>query len=301
MKPNSENILDTSKFKIDDFNNVEFWDNTIKNLHTLLPSDLRSGLKTFDLDDNSIEFCKNLLVTEGFIKMPQLQWDNWFSDISDGIKHLKKLNIPVPFIFAYCEPWLLASKLNVIIKKLLGEEYILLPDLWAWYVDPKNGDAGWGPHRDKGPHSLFENGKPKSLTLWIPLTDATTDNSCMYILPANRDPSYLLGGFNREKIDMQNIVALPVNAGSPLIWNQAVLHWGSRSLPRNITPRISLAFEVQIAKMEPYNKPVINPTYIPKFEERIKLICKQILQYAHMYPLQPDLESYAKKKLNLTY
>ena len=56
--------------------------------------------------------------------------------------------------------------------------------------------AGWGVHRDKGPRSLFKNGKPKSLTIWIPLTDANTENSCMYVLPANRDTGYHTGEVN---------------------------------------------------------------------------------------------------------
>ena len=47
--------------------------------------------------------------------------------------------------------------------------------------------------------------------------------------------------------------------------------------------------------MDPFNQPLIEPLTIPNFEIRLKLVCKQILQYAHMYPLQPDIELFAKK------
>ena len=117
----------------------------------------------------------------------------------------------------------------------------------------------------------------------------------MYIVPANRDSSYLSDQI--EVKDMQNIVALPTKAGCPLIWNSNVIHWGSRSLPGNNSPRISIACEVQIAKTEPFNLPIINPLVIPSFEQRLNLVCKQILQYSHMYPLDPELEDFAENQL----
>ena len=59
-----------------------------------------------------------------------------------------------------------------------------------------------------------------------------------------------------------------------------------------------MAFEVQISKIDPFNKPTIKPLEVPNFENRLKLICKQILQYSHMYPLNPNLESFVKNQLN---
>ena len=289
-----------SEFKVDDFSDISFWDAIFSSLHTSYPANLSSSFKPFDIESDNLELYKTRLIDEGFIQMPQLQWDDWFIDVKSAIELFERLSIPLPFIFVYCEPWLLASKLDLLIRRLFGESYYLLPDFWVWHVDPSKEDAGWTPHRDKGPNSLFQNGAPKSLTIWIPITNATTENGCMYVLPANRDPSYTSGGFDKEKLDMQNIVALPAMAGSPLIWNQGVLHWGSRSQPRNISPRMSVAFEVQIANVEPFNQPLIKPLEIPNFEDRLKLICKQVLQYSHMYPIQKDIELFAKKQSGLT-
>ena len=290
--------LEVPDFKVDDFSDIAFWGEMFENLHTSLSPNLESSVKAFDIDTNTLELYKTRLIDEGYVQTPQLPWDDWFSNIREAIELLEHLNIPLPFIFVCCEPWLLVSKLHVILEKVYGGEYYLLPDFWVWHVDPKKEGAGWGPHRDKGPRSLFQNGKPKSLTIWVPLTDATMDNSCMYVLPANRDPDYLLGVINKEHIDMQNIVALPAGAGAPLIWNQAIVHWGARSLRRDAPPRISVGFETQLAKVDPFNQPLIKPLTMPNFEIRLKLVCKQILQYAHMYPLQPDIESFAKEILN---
>ena len=43
---------------------------------------------------------------------------------------------------------------------------------------------------DKGRRALFEDGSPKSLTTWIPLSNATALNGCMYIVPALHDPTF---------------------------------------------------------------------------------------------------------------
>tara|TARA_B110000971_G_scaffold179086_1_gene185265 strand:+ start:3440 stop:4351 length:912 start_codon:yes stop_codon:yes gene_type:complete len=300
LKMLNETSSNISKFKVDDFSDISFWDKIFTSLHTSHTANLKSSFKPFDIESDRVKLYKARLINEGFIQMPQLPWDNWFIDLKEAIELFERLSIPLPFIFVYCEPWLLVSKLNIVIKKLFGESYYLLPDFWVWHVDPNKEAAGWMPHRDKGPNALFQNGAPKSLTIWIPITDATIENGCMYVLPANRDPSYVSGGFDKEKLDMQNIVALPASAGSPLIWNQGVLHWGSRSLHRNSPPRMSVAFEVQIANVDPFNQPLIKPLEIPNFEDRLKLICKQVLQYSHMYPLQKDIELFAKKHAGLT-
>jgi len=289
--------MESIEFELDDFKDRKFWDKIFKDLHTSLPSNFESSFESFDIDSNALELYKTRLLDEGYAQAPKLPWEDWFLNIREAIELLERLNIPLPFIFVCCEPWWLLAKLHKILEKLFEGEYYLLPDFWVWHVDPNKKDAGWGVHRDRGPASLFQNGKPKSLTVWIPLTDATTENGCMYVLPANHDTNYLDGAINKENIDLQDIVALPAGAGSPIIWNQAIMHWGARSLPRGKAPRISVAFEVQLAKVDPFNQPLIPPLSIPDFETRLKLVCKQILQYKHMYPLTANVQSFAEEIL----
>ena len=64
----------------------------------------------------------------------------------------------------------------------------------AWHVDPDESECGFSPHRDRQPDvasSTFrEDGMAMYTSCWIPLTDATTDNSCLYMIPSQFDPGY---------------------------------------------------------------------------------------------------------------
>jgi len=277
---------------ITEFSTQAFWDVTLDCLDT--PRNPAEQFSIFDLDSRALEVSGKRIVEEGFVQLPVLPWDPWFADITKAVKKLEQLRIPLAFIFTRYQPWLLAVKLHRIIEQLFGEPCLMLPDFWVWHVDPQNQDQGWKPHRDKGPGALFPDGRPKSLTVWLPLTDATTQNGCMYVIPANRDSSYAAGTFDPSRLDLQNIVALPAQAGSVLIWNQAVMHWGARTLNRATAPRISIAFEFQMASVPAFNQPLLNPGVIPDFDTRVNLICKQMLQYKHMYALDPDMEINAR-------
>jgi hypothetical protein len=54
-----------------------------------------------------------------------------------------------------------------------------------------------------------------------------------------------------------------------------------------------MAFEFQRSDVEAFNKPFIKPLSIVPFEFRLKLIAKQLLQYRHMYRLEPQIERIA--------
>jgi ectoine hydroxylase-related dioxygenase (phytanoyl-CoA dioxygenase family) len=189
-------------------------------------------------------------------------------------------------------------KLHALYSGLLGgTNYWVLPDFWVWDVDPKRGESGWRPHRDKGARSLLPDGAPKSLTTWIPVSAATPLNGCMYIVPANFDPTYGTDKDKEWKFEYSSIRALPGNPGDFFIWNQAVLHWGSRTSPRAGESRVSMAFEFQRSDVPAFNNPTIKPLTVLNFEQRLKLIAKQILQYKHMYKLAPEIEAVANSLL----
>jgi ectoine hydroxylase-related dioxygenase (phytanoyl-CoA dioxygenase family) len=142
--------------------------------------------------------------------------------------------------------------------------------------------------------ALFDDGSPKSLTTWIPLTAATPLNSCMYIVPASQDPTYGTAEESEHKFDLPSIRALPAVPGDFFIWNQAILHWGSKTSPLAPETRVSIAFEFQRADVPPFNAPLLEPLGVLTFEARLRLIAKQILQYQHMYALDPEVEKFAR-------
>jgi hypothetical protein len=72
-----------------------------------------------------------------------------------------------------------------------------------------------------------------------------------------------------------------------------VLHWGSRSSHRATQSRISMAFEFQAHDSRPFNTPILPPDKPVPFDLRLRLIAKQVLQYRHMYQVDPQIERVA--------
>jgi hypothetical protein len=48
------------------------------------------------------------------------------------------------------------------------------------------------------------------------------------------------------------------------------------------------------------NPPLIRPNVLLPFEQRLKLIARQVLQYRHMYKVAPDLEQMMLKLVQET-
>lgn len=257
--------------------------------------EMMGSTKLFNIAPDHMAGLQTLMRQEGYFQMPPVDWQLPMQEMVSLIARLDADGIPVPFAFVYDEFWLMFVKLHEVIGGLLGPGYLRLPDFWVWFVDPHRDDAGWKPHRDKTFGTLREDGSPKSLTVWIPLSDATTLNGCMYIVPADRDPTYNTQRQNEWTFAHQDIRALPAQAGSILMWNKQVLHWGSHGSPRETRPRVSAAFEFQAGDVPPYNQPLMSPTSIPNFNSRLGLIAKQILQYQHMYPLSAEVKAIAQR------
>jgi hypothetical protein len=220
--------------------------------------------------------------------------------LARAVKTCNELDIPPTFIFLFNEAWECFYALRPMLAHFLGEDYKALPDFWAWHVDPQAGEAGWRPHRDKGKFSLSADGAPLSLTVWVPLLEATPQNSCIYLLPANRDPVYNTEDEKNWRVELNDIRALPAKPGDFICWNQAILHWGSATSRFAAHPRISMALEFQRGDRAPFNIPLIDALGGLSFSQRLCLVGKQILQYKHMYPLAARFQQLAERLLAST-
>jgi hypothetical protein len=214
--------------------------------------------------------------------------------IADAVQRCVDAGLPAVFVWLYDEPWQCFRRLRDVLGHFLGQDYRMLPDFWAWHVDPKKLETGWGPHVDRARHKcLAPDGSPLSLTCWIPLTEANPLNSCMYVVPAFLDPFYGRPSERNALPKPDSIRAIPAKAGDYLIWNQSVLHWGGSSSEFADAPRISLALEFQRADVEPFNTPLLIST--PDFGARLRLVGKQIQQYVPMYGFSEQLVALAKQ------
>jgi uncharacterized protein YecA (UPF0149 family) len=225
---------------------------------------------------------------------------DWGLDVAlmaDTVRALSAAHLSPLFAYLYDEFWYPLFKLHLLHRALLGGSYFVLPDFWILDVDPKKGGAGWRPHRDKGRRALFEDGSPKSLTTWITLSRATPLNGCLYVVPAQHDPTYATADESEMKFDYQSIRALPADAGDFVIWNQALLHWGSKSSPAASESRVSMALQLQRADVPPFDDPLLEPLQVLPFEARMRLVARQLYRYRHLYELDPKLARMASEFL----
>jgi phytanoyl-CoA dioxygenase PhyH len=240
------------------------------------------------------EALRRRLDREGYLHFSGLHERLKVERLADAVRALAKIGIPPVFCMVFDQFWIPAFSINKLMTAAFGADYFLLPDFWIWHVDPKKVERGWKPHREKGHKSLFPDRRPKALSAWLALSEATPLNSCMYIVPADRDPTYGTEQDTQWKFELPDVRALPAQAGDVFMWTQGLLHWGAHASPDGACPRISMAFEFQHGGIEPLNQPLLQPLAILRFADRLKLIGKQVIQYKHMYTLSPDLEAVAR-------
>lgn len=242
---------------------------------------------SIDVTDEMLHYLR----IDGYIQLDNLISSQTIANLRKAIITLRDKGINPSFVFVYDEFWTLSRQLNRLLSPVLGETYQQLPDFWAWYLDPQREDAGWRPHRDRiHGETVYPDGMPKSVTVWVALTDATPLNGCIYMLPAHLDADYFNFKTRETNVNAHGIRALPASAGTLLMWNQRVVHWGGTSSTRTHEPRISLAIEFQRADVPPFNTPLIKaPEALLPFDIRLMLIAKQFTQYHHMYKLSPAL------------
>jgi hypothetical protein len=246
------------------------------------------------------------LQTEGYFQIGPLLPELEVFLMGTGIATLHEANIPAVFAFVYDEYWQVYMRLARLLAGILGDGYRLLPSFWAWCIEPDPNQAGWGPHRDRlSKPVLREDHSPNIMTIWIPLSDATPLNGCMYVIPAHHDPYYVESqttGYQDNlsliAVVMQSVRALPAPAGSILGWTHSLFHWGGHSSIKTEVPRISLSVEFQRGDVAAFTPNLLEPLIVPSFERRLQFIAKQILRYRHMYPLSEELANLAEQLCN---
>jgi len=237
------------------------------------------------LDPATMEKVSDVFWREGYLHLPPMFQDDVLAPIRRGIEALVVDGIHPAFIYVYDEPWRLFQGLSELIAHFLGEDFGLLPHLWAWYISERPDRSGWPPHTDCEGQTRFDEGGMDmlmSLSLWVPLTDATPENGCMYVLPRTFEMEYVPPIQDPSEIRLQDARALPAPRGSVLGWPQDLYHWSGRSSHLAKEPRISLSFEFQNRAFDPMTKGLLDLNNLPSFEERVDLVIAQFGKYTHM-------------------
>ena len=213
-----------------------------------------------------------------------------------GVLRLASLGHAPSAIQNYDESWTLAAACAPLCEAATGNK----PngDWFSFLVSPGVHQFS-GPHRDKpasGPSSFRPvsggepSGSPMYCTAWISLSDATPTNSCLYFVPACRDPGYLLpGDAIREGLPgpaaWGNVVAQPCEPGALLVFSHRLLHWGSAA-EDNAAPRVSMSFALADPAFEsgPYFNAAEYLPY-PPLALRLSLRAGQGIAYNAQAPL----------------
>lgn len=208
---------------------------------------------------------------------------------------------PPVFTYVFDEFWQLARTPTVraLLRAHLGEGCVQWPGIWTHRVHPERGSHGWAPHVDSTGYST----EPEGLGVWFPLSEATLDNGCMYVIARDFAPPGLADKFStietvtRAELRqlLQSARALPAKPGAVLGWDFNVIHWGSVCQGHG-EPRVSTAMEFASGRQAAAKKLAhFSLDESPSFEERLRLIGKSLTSYLRFEPQLAPYEPLARE------
>jgi len=234
------------------------------------------------------------MLKEGYTFLNQAMDVKDINFLYQGIESFIEKGIAPIFSLVFDEYWNLFTSILPIAESVLQESCSLLPASWVWYLSPSDESKGWKPHRERNdPRVIDMEGNPNSISFWIPLSEATPLNGCMYVIPLQYDKNYPDNLAETTVAKLQDIRAVPAKVGDVICFNQALIHWGGRSSEFAKFPRVSIAFEVQRNSLfPPLQVPLIDPRKQFTFFERLKIIIIQATNYSRFNDFGDEFEEF---------
>jgi hypothetical protein len=247
---------------------------------------------TYDFSLPDIERARLQICEDGYLQTGPGVPANDCRALSLAIERIIEARYHPMFLAVYDEYWRVLQRIAPLLTPILGEHYRVLGDFWIWCISHRTASAGWRPHRDhqfRRRITLRDDRTPTIVTVWIPFTDATPLNGCMYLLPLPRDPNFPDRPDAFEASSLQDVRALPAQAGSVLAWNQYILHWGGAASRWADGPRMSTGIYAQAGDVPLFTeKPVDFDQTLP-FAKRLSLIASNMLLYQQEHRFPPEL------------
>ena len=275
---------------------AEYWRNIVPGLH-VADADFLASASPLALSAETVERCRTQLLSDGFFTLPPdtLPWASSLQAMRIGVRRLIKRGWPASMLLIYDEAWAMAHQISSLMAAVSGCSNSL--DTLAWSVTPCLGQSGFAPHRDRQPTdvpgSFRADGTPKYCTCWVALSAATTDNSCLYLVPRGHDPGYdegddhspdaedpLLRVFRSSDAAVQSVRACPLKPGGVVIFTHRAMHWGSKGQDECADARISISYGFTDPSFEaPYFRAPEQVLPFPPVPMRAALASAQLINY----------------------
>jgi hypothetical protein len=233
------------------------------------------------LTPDAVERAITQLDTSGFLATPPVVPDTRLAPVRLGVENLIQRGLPPGFVCVYDEFYQCFEGFEPLFDVILGPGYLWLSTgFWPYHVPAGAPSESWfrlpgAPHRDSlGPDPFVVRGdRPSILTLWLALTDVTSADSCIYVVPKYCDKRYLTSrSVDETTVSLQHVRAVPVPAGSLLAWSTHLAHWGSHSTPDATGPRLSATMYFQRADVPLFDPSVFDVRESVPLDTRLRWI-----------------------------
>jgi len=257
----------------------QFWRDLNPQL-TISESPIASRVTPLTLPAGQADHHAAFLMEEGYLQTPPLFPITEITPLREAVERIVALGLPSGLAWVYDEFYGLMARLAPVLRPMLGADPLMLPrDFWVFHVPPgshtRTGFGAYGRHRDYFVDRPFIDGAlPRVLNTWIPLTDVTTLDSCMYVVHPEGDADYRTDTqeVRADAVRLEDIRALPTPAGAVIAFSSRVAHWGSRSSRFATGPRIAVTCVLQRRDCAPFEKDVLDLTLPLSWERRLALV-----------------------------
>ncbi|TAK13423.1 MAG: hypothetical protein EPO35_10355 [Acidobacteria bacterium] len=265
--------------RLDDVRNPDFWRRLNPEL-SITDFPLRRAARRAAPPAAVLDRCRRQLLADGYLHVPSLVPRDEAERLAAAVTRIVNDGLPAELTAVYDEAYRIFAGLEAVFEPLLGPGYFMVTQgVGAFYVPPADdGRSLWtasAPHRDRmAPDARTMAGEvPSILTLWLALSDVTTEHSCLYVVPASADPDFHTPERKvGDTFRLQDIRALPAQTGDVIGWSSHLIHWGSASSRFVTTPRISITMYFQRRDVPLWHPFHIDPEQPCTFAERLTWI-----------------------------
>lgn len=215
------------------------------------------------------------LADEGYGELRDIETPERCAALVRGIDGVLDAGLPAVFVYLADPLWTLGERLRAELSSSLGHRYRLMADVWAWRID--RGRRGWPPHRGWA-SALLDRRAPELVNVWVALSDAAVDRSCIHVVPLGEDAGYP-DDLESTSARLESVRALPVASGTALFWNANTLHWGGPCSRDARGPRYSCSFSlVRDDAVDLVGWPTVDVAALDA-RARVDLVASQIVTY----------------------